>query len=251
MSNQITFKQYSVAYDLAKKLYQNDISQREALNKVQDVSMNVESAKMYFRVFERLVNGESFNRTINASAFDYYLEKIYSDFGKIELENALTALNKHIEYNENRPKGSVMVKVREIHKKYLQFLNEETNKILVEEEDEKYFREGKEYFKPHRKRERNKKLVRIAKEQHLKNDPSLKCQVCGFSFTKFYGQVGKGFIEAHHIIPISKLKIETETKVEDIALVCSNCHRMLHRSKTGKNSIKKLRKLIKHQKSNN
>jgi predicted HNH restriction endonuclease len=186
MSNHIIFKQYSVAYDLAKKLYQKNITQLQALNKVQDVGMGVESAKMYFRAFERLVNGELFNRMINAPAFDYYLEKIYSDFGKAGLENALTALNKHIEYNENSPNGSVMIKVRKIHKKYLQFLNEKTDKILVEEDDEKHFPEGKEYFKPHRKRERNKKLVRIAKEQYLKNDPSLSCQVCDFSFIKFY-----------------------------------------------------------------
>ncbi len=250
MRNQIKFKQYSVAYNLAKELYQKKITQRQALNKVQDVGMGVESAKMYFRAFERLVNGELFNRTINAPALNYYLEKIYSEYGKAGLENALTALNKHIEYNENRPKGSVMIKVRKIHKKYLQFLNDKTDKILVEEDDEKHFPEGKEYFKPHRKRERNKKLVRIAKEQYLKNDPSLKCQVCGFSFSEFFGQVGIGFIEAHHIIPISKLKKETVTKVEDIALVCSNCHRMLHRRKAEKNSIKKLRKLIEQQKSN-
>ena len=250
MSNQITFKQYSVAYDLAKKLYHKHITQQEALNKVKDVVMNVESAKMYFRVFVHLINGESFNRTINAPAFDYYLENIYSDYGKTKLETALTALDKHIEYNVTRPKGSPMLKVRKVHKKYLQFLNSETNNTINEEDDEKYFFEGKEYFKLHRKRERNNKLIQKAKQQHLKNDPSLSCQVCGFSFINFYGQVGKGFIEAHHIIPISKLNKETKTKVEDIVLVCSNCHRMLHRRKARKNSIKKLRKLISQQKSN-
>ena len=57
----------------------------------------------------------------------------------------------------------------------------------------------------------------------------LSCQVCNFSFEENYGGLGKGFIEAHHIFPISELTEETPTKVEDIALVCSNCHRMLHR----------------------
>lgn len=78
-------------------------------------------------------------------------------------------------------------------------------------------------------KERNKELIRLAKEQHLKNDKKLCCQVCGFSFMYNYGEIGHGFIEAHHIFPISQLTEETETKIEDLALVCSNCHRMLHR----------------------
>ena len=247
MSNQITFKQYSVAYDLAKKLYQRDITQQVALNKVKEIGMNVSYAQFYFRIFKSLINGEPFSRTTNAASFEYFLDKIHSDFGRIKLELALSALGKHIEYYENT-KNARMIKVRKIHEKYSKLLTEEDKNIIEEEDDRKYFLEGKEYFKLHRKRERNKKLIQKAKEQYFKNDPSLKCQVCGFSFTKFYGQVGKGFIEAHHIMPISKFKKETETKVEDIALVCSNCHRMLHRREAGKNSIKKLRKLIKQQK---
>jgi len=41
--------------------------------------------------------------------------------------------------------------------------------------------------------------------------------------------LGRGFIQAHHTIPVSELRKESKTKVRDIALVCSNCHRMLHR----------------------
>lgn len=249
MSNKITLNEISVAYELSKKLYQKDISQREAITKVNEIGMNVGSAKMYFLIFESLMNGENFKRTINAPSFDYYLDKIYLDFGKIKLEKALSALNKHIKYFED-VQDSRMIKVRRIHEKYLKLLTEEDKNVIEEEDDKKYFLEGKEYFKLHRKRERNKKLIQKAKEQHLKNDPSLSCQVCDFSFINFYGQVGKGFIEAHHIIPISKLNKETKTKVEDVVLVCSNCHRMLHRRKAEKNSIKKLRKLINQQKSN-
>jgi len=45
------------------------------------------------------------------------------------------------------------------------------------------------------------------------------------------GEIGLGFIEAHHVFPISQLTEETDTKIEDLALVCSNCHRMLHRKR--------------------
>ena len=101
--------------------------------------------------------------------------------------------------------------------------------FVAEEDDEISFPEGKEIYRLHKSKERTKELVRVAKERHLKNDKKLCCQVCGFSFVETYGELGYGFIEAHHIFPVSQLTEETETKIEDLALVCSNCHRMLHR----------------------
>jgi 5-methylcytosine-specific restriction protein A len=57
----------------------------------------------------------------------------------------------------------------------------------------------------------------------------LSCDACGFSFYKKYGARGAGYIEAHHTKPISELNGRVKTSADDIALVCSNCHRMLHR----------------------
>ena len=57
-----------------------------------------------------------------------------------------------------------------------------------------------------------------------------KCQVCGFDFGKAYGPLGEGFIEVHHI---KFLKDTGETDInpeEDLICLCSNCHRMIHRS---------------------
>jgi len=44
-----------------------------------------------------------------------------------------------------------------------------------------------------------------------------------------YGKLGEGFIEAHHVKPVSELGPGSMTKVSDLTLVCSDCHRMLHR----------------------
>lgn len=101
--------------------------------------------------------------------------------------------------------------------------------IIAEEDDELAFPEGKEIFRLHKSKERNKELIKEAKQKHLQTDSKLCCQVCGFSFIDKYGELGEGFIEAHHLFPISQLTEETETKISDLALVCSNCHRMLHR----------------------
>lgn len=93
------------------------------------------------------------------------------------------------------------------------------------------FPEGRVYERVHKKRERNGKLIRLVKEERLKKDKKLVCEICKFDFYKVYKDLGKGFIEAHHTIPVSQLKEDSETKKEDIALVCSNCHSMLHRKR--------------------
>jgi len=100
---------------------------------------------------------------------------------------------------------------------------------FIEENEELTFPEGKEKYILHKSKERNNELVRKVKELNSKKDNKLSCQICGFSFLDKYGEIGKGFIEAHHTFPISELKEETNTKIEDLAMLCSNCHRMVHR----------------------
>lgn len=92
------------------------------------------------------------------------------------------------------------------------------------EEDE--FPEGRLLFGEHRRRERSGSLVRRAK---LNAGGSPRCAVCRFDFATTYGDVGEGFIEAHHTRPVSELIAGEKTRLKDIALVCSNCHSMLHR----------------------
>lgn len=83
----------------------------------------------------------------------------------------------------------------------------------------------------HKFYERNPIIVKQAKEKAIAEN-RLICEVCDFNFELFYPLVGTGFIECHHRIPISK-GVERKTKIEDLALVCSNCHRMLHRLHNG------------------
>ena len=56
-----------------------------------------------------------------------------------------------------------------------------------------------------------------------------------------YGDIGKDFIEAHHIEPrFQKMKEGESTNINDIVMVCSNCHSMIHRRKPwlNKNEIR-------------
>lgn len=91
------------------------------------------------------------------------------------------------------------------------------------------FSEGDIRIYQHRKIERNPKVVKLAKECFkIRHDGRLFCELCGFDFSVKYGEMGDGFIEAHHKKPISQIDPREKTKIEDLIMVCSNCHSMLH-----------------------
>ena len=97
-------------------------------------------------------------------------------------------------------------------------------------EDDQSFPEGKKKLRQHLVRERNQALV-SRKKGIAKKEAKLSCCICEFSFEEYYGDIGRDYIEAHHVLPVSELKEDCETRLEDIVLVCSNCHRILHRKR--------------------
>jgi predicted HNH restriction endonuclease len=228
------------AYLSSKQCYEKDISMQEAIDKLADMSMNAGSAFINVSVFKYLMDGERFTRTLSAPTFDFFLQNIFRDFGTEHLSKCLNALSKHIEYMETKREYRMGL-VRNIYKKYNSLLNEAINQ--ESDEDEPSFPKGREKYRLHKFKERNRKLIELAKEKHKTNDPKMKCQVCKFSFVERYGELGTDFIEAHHVFPISALTKETPVRIEDLAMVCSNCHRMLHRKRPWLN-IADLEKLI-------
>lgn len=90
--------------------------------------------------------------------------------------------------------------------------------------------EGNPRLVTHIRRERNIKLVKIKKAQVLESTGKLCCEACGFDFYRTYGKNGEGFCEVHHINPLGQENSTVETKLDDLAILCSNCHRIIHRS---------------------
>ncbi|MBU3136178.1 HNH endonuclease [Clostridium gasigenes] len=93
------------------------------------------------------------------------------------------------------------------------------------------FLEGNKKLRKHMCRERKAKVIKLAKEKYKNQYGILKCEICDFDFKSMYGYTGEDFIEGHHLKPVSELVEGEQTKIEDIVLVCSNCHSMLHRRK--------------------
>lgn len=212
-----------ITYSTLKRFHEKEMTKSEAIQSLANDGMNWGSAIINVNVFYHLMKGDKFTRTLNAPTFDYFLSQISNDYGVSQLKICLDGLAKHIDYMEST-RNYRMGKVRKIYEKYQ--ISIPHNEAITDEEIE--FVEGREKYRLHRYKERNGKLVLLAKQKFKENDPEMKCQVCKFSFEGKYGQLGASFIEAHHVFPISQLKEETPIKIEDLAMVCSNCHRMLH-----------------------
>jgi 5-methylcytosine-specific restriction enzyme A len=82
-------------------------------------------------------------------------------------------------------------------------------------------------LREHKRIERNRKLA-----AKVKKAQGYTCKACGFNFENNYGAIGTDFIEAHHLTPLSELAgdiVHLDPK-RDFSVLCSNCHRMIHRS---------------------
>ena len=82
-------------------------------------------------------------------------------------------------------------------------------------------------YRFHRRIERNPAAGTLVKK-HL----GCSCQACGMNFKERYGAIGEGYIEVHHLLPLSSLQegtVISYTVDTDFAVLCANCHRMIHR----------------------
>ncbi|GAB5538204.1 MAG: hypothetical protein Salg2KO_03070 [Salibacteraceae bacterium] len=116
--------------------------------------------------------------------------------------------------------------------------------IPEEEEGEKHeVQEGAVIYKLHKYRERDTGIVKKKKEIEYQREGRLLCEACEFDFHIKYGDLGFKYIECHHRTPLSEFSSTSKTTLVDLALVCSNCHRMLHR-KLDTLSVEGLKQLL-------
>ena len=98
--------------------------------------------------------------------------------------------------------------------------------------------EGKKKLVTHYQRERSSDLRQLKIDDFKVNHSSLHCEICNWDFEDHYPiQLAKDYIEVHHTIPLAKLEPNTPTELKDLMLVCSNCHRMIHRTKDAEKNL--------------
>lgn len=82
----------------------------------------------------------------------------------------------------------------------------------------------------HRKREQKLRDAKL-KQTRERCRGRLICEVprCGFDFEATYGELGRDYAQVHHLKPLADRTTPSETKLSDLAVLCANCHAMIHR----------------------
>ena len=96
--------------------------------------------------------------------------------------------------------------------------------------DEASATEGGVALRAHLRRERDRRLRQKKLADARRRGIPIACEACGFDFGHIYGALGVDYIECHHRTPLH-VSGQTQTRLNDLALLCCNCHRMIHHSR--------------------
>lgn len=208
----------------------------EVIEEVREQFQNTSGYRSIHNMRLSAVNSVASRRDItNQSVLDKFIRQLRPDVGLAADFDKL--LEKWLVDNSDELKNIILKHIsdrRDIELINNAFYKAPESDILLAQEfgydpNEEYFKEGRVKFRLHLTKERNNRLITDAKALwNKKQNGRAVCSVCSFSFSETYGEVGEGFIEAHHIQPISSLKPDTKVTKYDVVPVCSNCHSMLH-----------------------
>jgi 5-methylcytosine-specific restriction protein A len=228
------------AYEIGRSIHLKKIARKDGVSILENLGMRQSSAHDYIYSYSKLVHGKLYTRNTNGYATEYFLKKIYEEYGDAGLKNALLSLSQHIDYYEEISKTSVKAR-KEIYNRYYALIKTESDMITFPDEvdDTIIYAEGKTKKVLVNSYERNP----IARKKCIEHYGST-CQVCGFNFENTFGVMGKDFIHVHHIVDIALIGKEYSINpVTDLIPVCPNCHSMLHR-KQPSYSIEELRAIL-------
>lgn len=105
--------------------------------------------------------------------------------------------------------------------------------------------EGRLLLRKHYARERSRKLRNQKIAQVRDKKLPIACEACGFDFAERYGDRGRDYIEVHHTVPLHVIG-PSRTRLQDLALLCANCHRMIHVSEPWL-TVEQLRALVENR----
>ncbi len=82
----------------------------------------------------------------------------------------------------------------------------------------------------HVRRERDPALVEAKRREANANNGRMECEVCGFTTQAIFPSLEGEVCEIHHRLPLASSSDAVETRLEDLAVLCANCHRAIHRT---------------------
>ena len=97
--------------------------------------------------------------------------------------------------------------------------------------------EGDKKFLLHQQIERDKKLRDAKIRNFIERHGRMFCEICRFSFSETYSFLANDIIQVHHQTPLALLNESTRTTLNDLMLICANCHFAVHQGDAVDNVI--------------
>lgn len=106
MRKSINEDMIKAAYEYSRKVFHNEIDFTVAVDKINLMTgMDRGSAQAYVHVFQKMMDGTEYKRTLNTAATTYYLVNIKEDYGHEYFVNAISAVKQHTEYYSKQGRG--------------------------------------------------------------------------------------------------------------------------------------------------
>jgi 5-methylcytosine-specific restriction protein A len=209
-----------------------------AADELHRLGMNLASARDYIKNFNQLMHGSIFHRTMNVFATDYYFTNIFNDFGADQLAQAISAVQKHINYYESlRPVK--LNKLREVIERHSALLATPVN---LTKHEKSFSKEVEKSFQD--STEARKRRLKVADKQPKKaamlsvvfvRNPDVvaevlhrangHCDRCKKPAPFLRRRDKTPYLEVHHKVQLADGGDDT---VENALALCPNCHRELH-----------------------
>ena len=112
-------------YEKSKEIYSGKDTLKNAKSTLySEYGVNENSFADYYYAFKNMLDGKLHTRIISSDLRDYYLTRIYEDYGVDKLRIALQMYNKSILYYEQcHNNNRLLKKDRRIYDKHLKILN--------------------------------------------------------------------------------------------------------------------------------
>lgn len=83
----------------------------------------------------------------------------------------------------------------------------------------------------HFRRERGQRIVTAKRAAARNQHGHLECEACGFAAQLLYAGFDGDVAEVHHRQALADSSQPVETKLDDLAILCANCHRAIHQTR--------------------
>jgi putative restriction endonuclease len=129
--------------------------------------------------------------------------------------------------------------VSEIGSDSVELIKKDLEGDEVIEKYEPDFVEGGKRYVTHLVSERSREVVSF-----LKSNGRFECEICKLDFRVKYNVE---YIEAHHKVAVSTLPSGTKVTANDFALLCSNCHSVVHvHMRNSSDTYREIKRKIQH-----